>query len=140
VLLAMLADDDVANRKVAINIIQSIRKASGSSQEVREFLPPQIKENAQTLRDLLPPKNKCTMEPPLTKQFSIAEKFVQHPQDTVTTCHSQGVEHCVKMVTEVSSSVYGIEKTDGYIRAVIKSRDFMPSFETKQDFNTSFLS
>jgi hypothetical protein len=120
----MLADEDVANRKASINIIQSICQASGSSQEVRQFLTPQIKENAQTLRDHLPPKNTCTMESSLTKQFSIAEleTFVQHPLDIVTPCHSQGVERCVKIVTEASSSVYGMDARDGYIRTVIKYR------------------
>jgi hypothetical protein len=33
-----------------------------------------------------------------------------------------------------------MDAIDGYIRAVIKSRDAMASFETKQELNTSFVS
>ena len=138
VLLAMLADDDESNRRTAVDIILTIRSAPTSSRpHIREFRPPQIRDNAETLQDLLPPLEQCTLEPPLTKVLSDEElkEIVQRPYCVDIPCHSQGVERCVRMVTEAASSVYGYDARDGYIRAVIKSRDFMPTFETKKDFH-----
>lgn len=137
VLLSMLGDDDEVNRKAAVDIIKTIRKApGGSQQQVREFRPPKIKENAQTLQDLLPSIEELILEPPLTKHLSDEElqHLVTQPFISQIPCHSQGVERCVRTVSEASKSVYGMDARDGYIRAVIKSRDFMPSFQTKQDF------
>lgn len=137
VLLSMLGDDDEVNRKAAVDIIKTIRQAAGGSQQqVREFRPPKIKENAQTLQDLLPSKEELTLEPPLTKDLSDEElqQLVTQPFISQIPCHSQGVERCVRTVSEASKSVYGMDARDGYIRAVIKSRDFMPSFQTKKDF------
>jgi hypothetical protein len=137
VLLSMLGDDDDDNRKAAVDIIKTIRQAAGGShQQVREFRPPKIKENAQTLQDLLPSMEELTLEPPLTKHLSDEElqQLLTQPFISQIPCHSQGVERCVRTVSEASKSVYGMDARDGYIRAVIKSRNFMPSFQTKQDF------
>lgn len=137
VLLSMLGDDDESNRTAAVDIIKTIRQAAGRPQhQVREFRPPKIKENAQTLQDLLPSMEELTLEPPLTKHLTDEElqQLVTQPFISQIPCHSQGVERCVRTVSEASKSVYGMDARDGYIRAVIKSRDFMPSFQTKQDF------
>jgi hypothetical protein len=64
----MLGDDDEVNRKAAVDIIKTIRRAAGGSQQqVREFRPPKINENAQTLQDLLPSMEELTLEPPSHK-------------------------------------------------------------------------
>ena len=136
-LLAMLADEDETNRKTAVDVIKEIRASPASSEPcIREFRPPQIEDSVETLRDLLPPMDQCTFEPPLTKMLSDEElmNIVQQPLSVDIPCHSQGVERCVRMVTEASNAVYGMDSRDGYIRAVVKSRNFMPSFDTKQDF------
>ena len=44
---------------------------------------------------------------------------------------TQSVERGVKLVTEASRSVLGFERRDGYIKAGIKSRELMPTFNTK---------
>ena len=78
-----------------------------------------------------------TLEPPLTMHLS-DEKFQQlvtHPFISQIPCHSQGVERCVRTVSEASKSVYGMDARDGYIPAVIMPRDFMPSFQAKEDFH-----
>lgn len=138
VLLAMLADDDEENRKVAIDYIKSIRQQPGPSQHhIREFRAPHIADSCQTLKDLLPPIDQCKFEPPMTRKLSDEElnNFMQHPYHIDIPCHSQGVERCVKLVTEASGMVYGADARDGYIRAVLKSRQFMPLYESKQDFS-----
>jgi len=137
VLLAMLADGDMANRQAAVDIILAIRQSAAAAHgRVREFCPPKIRDTVVTLQDLLPPRAECTMEPPLTKHLSEEElrEVVEEPLNIEIPGHSQGVERCVKMVTEASHSVYGMEARDGFIRAVVKSRSFMPSFRSKQDF------
>lgn len=136
VLLAMLADEDRENRETAINIIKEIRlRETSTSQCVREFLTPRISQNAETLKDLLP--TNITFEPPLTMNLTIEEldNIIKVPLDIQIPCHSQGVERCVKLVTEASSAVYGEDARDGFIKARIKSRSFMPSFKSKQDFS-----
>jgi len=139
VLLAMLADDDLANRQAAISKIKTIRQAPISTQrQVREFLPPAVDESVETLTDLLPPD--CAFEPPLTMQLSVEqlEKIAEEPIHMEMPCHSQAVERCVRMVTEASSQVYGMDATDGYIKARIKSREMTPnSFKSKQHFHVS---
>ena len=134
----MLGDDAEVNRTAAVDIIKTIRQAAGGSQQpVRKFRPPKVKENAQTLQDLLPSVEELTLEPPLTKHLSDEElqQFVTQPFISQIPCQSQRVERCVRTVSEASKSVYGMDARNGYIRAVmIKSRGFLPSFQTKQDF------
>jgi len=142
VLLAMLADEDEENRKVAVDIIKSIRQqASASQHHIREFRPPHITDSCRTLRDLLPPVDQCKFEPPMTSKLTDEEldSIVQQRYQVNIPCHSQGVERCVRLVTEASGMVYGADARDGYIRAVVKSRQFMPSFQSKQDFSAPTL-
>jgi len=137
-LLAMLADDDLANRQAAICRIKSIRRAPISTQQqVREFLLPAVDESVETLTGLLPPA--CAFEPPLTMQLSVEQldKIAEEPIRMEVPCHSQAVERCVRMVTEASSQVYGMDARDGYIKARIKSREMTPSFKSKQHFHVS---
>jgi len=134
----MLADENESCRATAVDIIKSIRQAPQSSaQQVREFRPPVMKDTAETLQDLLPPLSGCVFEPPLTRHMSNdqLDDIVQQPLSTEIPCHSQAVERCVRMVSEASNAVYGFQARDGYIRAVTKSRDCMPCYETKQNFN-----
>ena len=142
VLLAMLADGNEENRKTAVDTIKSIRQHPGTSKtQIREFRSPNITESCQTLKDLLPPVDQCKFEPPMTTKLSNEDldSFLQHPYEINIPCHSQGVERCVKLVTEASSTVYGRDARDGYIRAVVRSRQCMPSFESKQDFSAPAL-
>jgi hypothetical protein len=141
VLLAMFADEDQENRMCAVSIIKRIRQntvsaTSKSKQQVREFRPPQVNDSAVSLQDLLPPAKECSFEPPLTMLLSNEEldKIVDVRFTVDIPCHSQAVERSVKMVTEASKSVYGFDARDGYIRAVLKSRHFMSTFQSKQDF------
>ena len=62
----------------------------------------------QNLKDLLPPMEKSLTEPPLIKKISTEElnEFARNPLTIKISCHSQGVERCIKMVTEASQQVY----------------------------------
>ena len=50
-------------------------------------------------------------------------------------CHSQAVERNVKLVTEASQNLIGRNNRDGFVKCTIKSRNELPSFETKADFH-----
>lgn len=98
-----------------------------------------IKESSVGLIDLLPHDTECKFEPPLTMDMSDDEldKIVDKQFAVNIPCHSQGVERCVKMVSEASKAVYGVDARDGYIRTVLKSRHLMPSFTSKQDYSAA---
>lgn len=49
--------------------------------------------------------------------------------------HTQAVERCVKLVTMASEKECGPEARDGFIRATLRSRETMPFFDSKKDFN-----
>ena len=47
-------------------------------------------------------------------------------------CHTQSVERGVKLVTEASAAVCGVNARDGFIRARLESRKVMPRFNTSR--------
>jgi len=61
------------------------------------------------------------MEPPITRHLPVeqVDNFLENPLVLRISCHSQGVERCVKLVTEASGALYGKDARDGYIRAVL---------------------
>ena len=82
VLLALLAHSDTCNRELAIKRITTMRQASQSSKEdVRLFTVPKVDQNMQNLKDLLPPMERSSTEPPLIKEISTEElnKFARNP-------------------------------------------------------------
>jgi len=50
-------------------------------------------------------------------QLSVEQlkKIAEKPLRMEMPCHSQAVEHCVRMVAEASSQVYGMDARDSYI-------------------------
>jgi len=140
VFLSLLADSDIANRKFAVQKILAIRtnRLLQDSDEVRQFLVPKADFNTTDLKGFLKDQPHC-FEPPITRKLSKnqLEEFIQRPFSSLIPCHSQGVERSIKLVTEASSSVYGAEARDGFIKARLKSRDLLPTFETKSDFLSS---
>ena len=131
----MLADEHLKIRQAGIDRIKRIRHSpSPKQQAVREFQCPKEDERVETLKDLL--QEEELYEPPLTMKLSLQqlEKFAQEPLAVDIPCHSQGVERYVRMVTEASCQVYGMDARDGFIKARIKSRELTPSFQSKHDF------
>ena len=138
VLLALVADSDTSNRELAIKRITAIRQQTSLSTkgDVGLFKVPKVDQNVQNLKDLLPPMERSLTEPPLIKEISTEElnKLAKNPLTIKIPCHSQRVERCIKMVTEAFQQVYGKDSRDGYIRAKIKSRHFIPAYRSKHDF------
>ena len=133
VIITLLAHENGNKRKFAIDLINKIR--CKKENVLRQFKLPLIKESDKRLEDFLPEVKLC-YEPPLTKSLTEDElnNYLQNPLQSRIPCHFQGVERCVKMVTEASCHVYGGEARDGYIGAQIKSRHMVSKFSTKSDF------
>ena len=55
------------------------------------------------------------------------------------TTHHQATERCNKQVTEAAAAVVSHERTDGFVRARVPSRQQMPMFKTKKDMLATFL-
>ena len=75
-------------------------------------------------------------EPPLTCGLTTAEvkKFTTSPiKVPAWPCHAQGIERCVKQVTEAAGKVFSRGKRDGFIRVQEASRRLMNRNESKQD-------
>lgn len=144
ILIAMLADDRIDIKKLALKRILKIRQISSDYSETRVFKVPTLNFEAEDYIDLIDWKSMT--EPPLTKKINIQviteaindvnlirkviiDKFYQMP------CHSQAVERCVKLVTEASATVCGADKREGYIKNKLEARRIMPFFNTKKDYN-----
>jgi len=80
-------------------------------------------------------------EPPPVAQFSpddlqcivnegLGDKFL-FPR---LSCHTQAVKRTVKLATEAAAKVRCPQKRDAFIRTILRSREKMPSLETKNDF------
>lgn len=51
--------------------------------------------------------------------------------------HTQAVERIVKEVTAASKQVCGFKERDGFIRARLLDRKYLPQFETKRHFTSA---
>lgn len=138
ILIAMLADSDEIIRSRAVDVILRLRQKA-SSCEVRQFRVPSIDYEATNYVDLIDWKD--VHEPPVTKGLSDEDiaKLRIVPLTLDYKNHTQGVERCIKLVTDASTAVYGFEARDGFIRARVNSRNLMPLFESKKDYCENFL-
>ena len=81
-------------------------------------------------------------EPAITTSFSAVdlEKLKLAPLILPKyPAHIQSVERLVKQTSRAALSVAGYPARDGFLRASAKSRELMPSFGSKQDYQNNFL-
>lgn len=139
ILFAMLQDEKRFIRELALRRIIKAREQT-KGKNVREFQIPKLNYNAVEYYDLIDWSKEKISEPPITANYSDVEiKNMILSEDAILPfekfpCHTQAVERCVKLVTEASGSVFGVEARDGYIRTKIKARQDLPSFETKNQY------
>ena len=74
--------------------------------------------------------------------MSEIKEMIQNKQFNVNVipnipCHTQAVEHHIKIVKEASAAVVGQENREGFILNKIKSRKLMPSFNTKKEYKST---
>lgn len=139
ILLAMIRDNEKEVRKNAYRYILEAR-ANSSHNSIRKFKVPTINLKAKTYVDLIDWKANLITEPPLIKKFSESDltELVNEGENSSSwnfdgfrlPNHTQAVERCVKVVTEISEKVSG--ENDG--KATSDSRKLMPQFNNKKSF------
>lgn len=140
ILIAMLGDDRESVRDLAYRRILTARNKKDMG--LRTFKVPSFNFDAEDYTDIIIWQNHQLTEPPLTLNMT-GEYLKAIAKIGIGTCqlikdfpcHTQAVERCVKLVTEASSAVCGKNKRDGFIKARLLSRQQMPTFETKKQFN-----
>lgn len=138
-LLAMISDEREYVRELAIRKI--ILFSDNKTQEIREFKVPELILDATDYFSMIDWTKSDRFPPPLLRDVSIQDlkkcvdlKSLPNLSFLNFPCHNQGVERCVKLVTESANLVVGHNNRDGFIRARMKSRELMPTFSTKKDY------
>lgn len=140
-MLAMIMDKSPSIRELGYRRILKSRNEPSAEGYVRDFIMPSINFSANDYTELID-WSVCKLTPPpllsrmptehiasLLKDKALPEfNYLKFP------CHTQAVERCVKLVTESAEKVCGHENRDGYIRATLKSRQLMPTFNFKSQF------
>lgn len=140
ILIAMLADENPTMRELAYRRVLKIRNLKRTnSPEIRIFTIPNLNFDAADYSQLIDWASVKLYEPPLTFNIHNIEELVKNGsfergKFDDFPCHTQAVERMVKVVTESSAAVCGEDSRDGFIRATIKSRASMPSFNTKSEY------
>lgn len=141
ILLAMLADDKLHIRKLALRRICKLREKPIT---YRKFVLPPFKMNSCTYWDMVDWHNDITpySEPPILMKYSkedLQEMELEPKNCTVfmevgnLPCHTQAVERAVKLMTETATKVCGQQSRDGVIRNTLLSRQAMPKCDSKKD-------
>lgn len=139
ILLAMITDERKHIRELAARRILKARSMSHPSTS-RLLQVPLINFNATSYIDLINWQENLT-EPPLLKNLSdhefqdiVESGGESKPLFLRLPCHTQAVERAVKITTEASISQCTKKSRLGAIKAKLESRNVMPKFETKKDF------
>lgn len=140
ILLAMLVDESQTIRELSIHRILDYRKNGISS---RKFIIPKLNFDAESYYDLINWSDHAMTPPPIVAALSEEELWLLVNENGNTNmanirlfpCHTQAVERAIQLVTEASISVCGEDQRNGFIMNKLSSRNKMPSFNTKRDFN-----
>lgn len=141
ILLAMISDSRKNIRELGLRRILKARKSSSPGVPLRRFTIPKLNFSAADYVDLVDWQTVKVTEPPVIAELSQSnlESFVAEDDIPVVgfprfPCHTQSVERFVKLVTESCAAVCGTKSRDGFILCRLKSRELMPSFNTKAEF------
>jgi hypothetical protein len=138
----MLVDDRKEIREFAARRIKLARQSTVIDfAEVRKFKIPLLNFDAEDYHSLVIWQELPRTQPHRLKDISDdeIESAIQIPHKLTLddfSCHIQSVERHVKMVTEAAASVCGDLRSDGYIRAKLLSRKYIPYFGSKKDWKT----
>ena len=136
-LLAMLGDNESTVRARAVKLIKKIRRTDPSTTRVREFHLPNfnvsakhyfqlitIKENAREKAFYLSHKKGYLplTEPPLLKDCSDLNQFLQSPLQLNYPSHTQSVDRAVKLTTESSTRIAGEKRQIGEALCTISGK------------------
>ena len=128
---------------MAVDKILNIREVKGhGDKSTRKFLIPELRFDAADYTDMIDWSSEALYEPCLT--VGLTNSQVTDLKYTALSlpsypAHTQSVERLVKQTTRAAESVAGYSARDGFLRASSKSREMMPRFESKKDFENNFL-
>ena len=141
-LLTLLSSSKFEDRKFAVDQILKLRgKNEYGDTSVRPRVTPKMNLSATSLIKLIKWEPGKVDEPVFTCSLSQEEirGFLDKPLDPPKfSSHTQSTERCVKLVTEAAAAVCGQEARDGYIRARVQHREFLPVFTTKKHILATF--
>jgi len=134
----MLTSNIPQIRSRAVKIVKSLRKKPPSSLEHRKKMPP-IFWTSSNWENLVDVDNfQFNVEPPCIKKLDLRNLESSHELIPVFPAHSQSVERAVKLVSHMSSSVYGYENRHRSLLALLKSRELRPQFESKGHYSSRY--
>ena len=105
---------------------------------IREVHVPSLKYQANSYHTMIDWKKELKSEPPFIASLTDEEVtmvLITPLKVPMWLNNTQAVERGIKLVTEASTVVTGQEERDGFIRVKMHSRDIMPMFNTKKDYN-----
>ena len=142
-LLSMLTDPEEKTRQEAIDRILHIRgEQDKGNNSTRKFIIPVLNFKATTYTELIDWETETLYEPSLTTSMTVSQlRELQHSPLSLPSypAHTQSVERLVKQASRAASAVAGYSARDGFLRASAKSREMMPIFESKRDYQNNFL-
>jgi hypothetical protein len=142
-LLSMLTDADQTVRVKAVDVIIKLRGTQElGDDQPRKFIIPELKFDASSYSEMIDWKKEALYEPAITTSLTATElrdlksaplMLPRYP------AHTQSVERLVKQTSRAAAHVAGYAARDGFLRASAKSRELMPKFGSKQDYQNNFL-
>ena len=141
----MLTDEDKNVRKIAVEKIMNLRKASDNPDKgdisVRKFVVPALNYNCKTFYDMIDFDKEVVYEPNLTADLTMADLEQIKDEKLIVkkfSNNNQGIERLVKQTSRACQRVSGWARRDGYLRASAKSRALMAKFDSKRNYENNF--
>ena len=142
-LLAMLADQKESIRSKAVEKILSLRGGSDhGDDQPRLYEVPVLKSNANSCTEMIDWKSEAIYEPVLTVKMNKSDLLSLKKSPLILPrypSNTQSVERLVKQTFRAASSVAGFAARGGFLRASATSRQLLPKFESKQDFENNIV-
>ena len=136
VLASFVCSDSEEDRVFAVDKILKIRNGSDHGDlSVRCHSTPEINLDANTPKELID-WDKKLHEPVFTCKLNLEEinEIKNRPIMIPTfSLHTQSCERAVQEVAKSTCEVHGEKRRDGWVRARIAHREFMPVFNSKKD-------
>ena len=145
-LTAMLEDDEEDVRKFGVKLVKKARQKplkppkSKYLKGIRKHEISELNWNASSWKDIIDWGKTKVWQPRILEALTMEQieaavhtpiHFPKYP------CHSQTVERMVKLVTEVSSSVFGEERQQDKIVSILASRKSRKAYDTKKDYKVA---
>ena len=102
---------------------------------------PLLNKKAVSIKELIDWSKDKVFEPVLSCWLSRTELSQINSEKMIVPkfpIHEQSIERCFQAVTRASSSVFGHEQRDGFIKATLDHRKLMPAQQSKQDLRALY--